>query len=154
MWAAMFVSLWLAGKETFINLPICANNLDLYFPKKTSLYSTCNIAESDIKVVRKEGDSLTHFDIEVCYCTDRQKLSSLSTTVLYRTILTQMIIFHLLMKWLLGSGDRWHGPEIWRQSSQKAPTIDRKRGKNFDSDSPFLSSETTSVHFCVLLTAK
>ena len=81
----MCVLLWLAGKEKFINLPtcMCANNLDLYFPKKTSLYSKCNIAESDIKVVRKEGDSLTHFDSEGCYCTDRQKLSSLPTTGLY-----------------------------------------------------------------------
>ena len=45
----MCVLLWLAGREKFINLPtcMCANNLDLYFQKKTSLYSTCNIAESD-----------------------------------------------------------------------------------------------------------
>lgn len=43
----MCVLLWLAGKEKFINLPMCANNLDLYLKKKKSLYSTCNIAESD-----------------------------------------------------------------------------------------------------------
>lgn len=89
----------------------------------------------------KKETSVTHFDFEDCYCKDRQKLSSLSTTVLYRTILTQVIIFHVLMKWLLGSGDSWHGPEIWRQSSQKALTVDRKQRKNFDGDNPFLSSE-------------
>ena len=34
LWTAMCVSLWLAGKEEFINLPMCANNLDLYLKKK------------------------------------------------------------------------------------------------------------------------
>ena len=91
----MCVLLWLAGKEKFINLPMTIT-WTYIVKKKISLYGTCNIAESD-KGCEKRRRS-THFDSEDCYCTDRQKLSSLSTTVLYRTILTQMITFHLLMK--------------------------------------------------------
>ena len=51
-----------------------------------------------------------------------------------------------------GRSYRWHGPEIWWQSSRKDnwQTIDRKGGKNFDCDNPFLSSESdicSLLHF-------
>ena len=150
----MFCCGWLGGKSLLTYLHVCVPITWTYIFKKKHLFIVRVTLLNQTKVVRKEGDGLTYFDFEGCYCTDCQKLNSLSTTVLYRTILTQVIMFHILMKWLLGSGDRWHGPEIWRQSSQKALTVDRKWRKNFDSDNPFLSSEATSVHFCILLAAK
>ena len=36
-----------------------------------------------------------------------------------------------------GRRDLQHGPKNWYSSSQKAPTIDRKEGKNCNSDKPF-----------------
>ena len=36
-----------------------------------------------------------------------------------------------------GGSSRRHGADDWRQSSQKAPTIGRKRGKNCGSNNPF-----------------
>ena len=41
-----------------------------------------------------------------------------------------------------GRSKRQHGPENWRQSSKKASTIVKKEGKNCDSDTIFLSSES------------
>lgn len=38
---------------------------------------------------------------------------------------------------------------LWRQSSQKKPTIDRKEGKNYDSDNPFLKSESGICSLCI-----
>ena len=38
---------------------------------------------------------------------------------------------------------------LWRLSSQKKPTIDRKEGKNYDSDNPFLKSESGICSLCI-----
>ena len=43
----------------------------------------------------------------------------------------------------MGRSVRLHGPQNWQQSSQKAPTINRKGQKNCDNNNPFLSSEST-----------
>ena len=48
----------------------------------------------------------------------------------------------------MGRSVRLHGPRNWQQSSQKAPTINRKGQKNCDNNNPFLSSEIT---ICSLL---
>ena len=50
----------------------------------------------------------------------------------------------------MGRSVRLHGPRNWQQSSQKAPTINRKGQKNYDNNNPFLSSEITThslLHF-------
>ena len=38
---------------------------------------------------------------------------------------------------------------LWRQSSQRNPTIDRKEGKNYDSDNTFLRSESGICLLCI-----
>ena len=91
----MCVLLTLAGMEKFIKpkmyfawvvflrVPITCT---YFFPQKHLFILHATLLNRTKKVVRKEGDD---------YCTGRQNLSSLSTTVPFRTILTQMIIIIL-----------------------------------------------------------
>jgi len=45
-----------------------------------------------------------------------------------------------------GGSSRRHGADDWRQSSQKAPTIGRKSGKNCGSNNPFSISSESDFH--------
>ena len=49
-----------------------------------------------------------------------------------------------------GRRARRHSPENWQQSSWKAPTIYRKRGKLWQRQSIFEVLTLTFVHFCIL----